>query len=155
MYQDINIKNPIFLSSFIFIILSLLLIYRKQNYFAKVQISELYICQKSAIKALFHSIFILNSAKKCHNGTFLFFSGKLVHFKPILEREPKTYVFGTSLPVNHLFVPKQADFGTFLRSYPEKFLPGSTLPDVLFAQLSLPMLQCTVSYHSGRDSIVI
>lgn len=113
MYQDINIKNPIFLSNFIFIILSLLLLYRKQNYFAKVQILELHICQKSAIKALFHSIFILNSAKKCHNGTFLFFSGKLVHFKLILEREPKTYVFGTSLPFNHLFVPKQADSGTF------------------------------------------
>ena len=158
MYQDINIKNPIFLSSFIFIILSLLLIYRKQNYFAKVQIFELHICQKSATKALFHSIFILNSAKKCHNGTFLFFSEKLIHFKLILEREPKTYVFGTRLHSNHLFVPKQADFGTFLRSSPEKFLPAKSLhkaPDVLFAQLPLPMPQCTVSYFSGRYLIVL
>ncbi|MBR1965226.1 MAG: hypothetical protein IKA22_01310 [Lentisphaeria bacterium] len=97
----------------------------------------------------------MNSTKKCHNGTFLFFSGKLVHFKLILEREPKTYVFGTRLPFNHLFVPKQADFGTFLRSYPEKFLPGSTLPDVLFAQLPLSMPQCTVSYLSGRYSFVL
>ena len=120
MYQDINIKNPIFLSSFIFIILSLLLIYRKQNYFAKVQISELHICQKSAIKALFHSIFILNSSKKCHNGTFLFFSEKLIHFKLILDYEPKTCVFGTSLPINHRFVPKQADFGTYFAFLPWK-----------------------------------
>ena len=150
MYQDINIKNPIFLSSFIFIILSLLLLYRKQNNFAKVQISELHICQKSAIKALFHSIFILNSAKKCHNGTFLFFSEKLVHFELILDCEPKTCAFGTSLPDSHHFVPKQTDFGTDLRSSPEKFLPGCTSPDVLYAQL-----RCTVSYHSGRYSIVI
>ena len=48
MYQDINIKKPIFLSNFIFIILSLLLIYRKQNYFAKVQIWKLQIWQSGA-----------------------------------------------------------------------------------------------------------
>ena len=98
MYQDINIKNPIFLSSFILIILSLPLIYRKQNYFAKVRNFELHICQKSAIKALFHSIFILNSAKKCHNGTFLFFSEKLVHFKLILDCEPKTWLLAPTTP---------------------------------------------------------
>ena len=137
MYQDINIKNPIFLSSFIFIILSLLLLYWKQNYFAKVRNFELHICQKSAIKALFHSIFIWNSSKKCHNGTFLFFSEKLVHFKLILDCEPKTCAFGTNHTSPWIFVPKQTVFGTDLRSSPEKFLPGSTLPDVLFAQLPL------------------
>ena len=150
MYQDINIKNPTFLSSFIFIILSLLLLYWKQNYFAKVRNFELHICQKSAIKALFHSIFILNSSEKCHNGTFLFFSEKLVHFKLILDCEPKTCTFGTNHTSPWIFVPKQTDFGTFLRSCPEKFLPGST-----FARRILCTASAAQSYHSGRYSIVI
>ena len=118
MYQDINIKNPIFLSSFIFIILSLLLIYRKQNYFSKVRNFELHICQKSAIKALFHIIFTSNCSKKCHNGTFLFYSEKTTNFKLILDSVPKTCVFGTNLLIIRLFVPKDTDFGTSFAFFP-------------------------------------
>ena len=150
MYQDINIKNPIFLSSFIFIILSLLLLYRKQNYFAKVWIINLYICQKSAIKALFHSIFILNSSKKCHNGTFLFFSEKLVHFKLILDCAPKTCVFGTNHISPWIFVPKQADFGTLFAFFPWKVPARQHLARRIVCTASAAQ-----SYHSGRYSIII
>ena len=114
MYQDINIKNPIFLSSFIFIILSLLLLYRKQNYFAKVQTWNLQV-----------------------------------------DSVPKTSIFGTQIQHLEILCQNKPILAHILRSSPEKFLPGSTLPDVLFAQLSLPMPQCTVSYLSGRYSFVL
>ena len=64
MYQDINIKNPIFLSSFILIILSLPLIYRKQNYSAKVRILKLHIWHKKVPQSHFFILFSLQIAQK-------------------------------------------------------------------------------------------
>ena len=72
MYQDINIRNPIFLSSFIFIILSLLLIYRKQNYFAKVRILKLQIWHKKVPQSHFFILFSLQITPK--SATMALFS---------------------------------------------------------------------------------
>ena len=74
MYQDINIKNPIFLSSFIFIILSLLLLYRKQNYFAKVQIWNLQswlLVPKTAVFGTDYTSPWIFVPKQADFGTFL------------------------------------------------------------------------------------
>ena len=106
--------------------------------------------QKSATKSLFHIIFTSNCSKKCHNGTFLFYSEKTTNFKLILEREPKTCVFGTNHISPWTFVPKQTVFGTLFAFFPWKVPARQHLARRIVCTASAAQ-----SYHSGRYTIVI